>query len=118
VSSSLAQHRAGKIRILAVASSERLPALPDVPTLHESGLRGFRSISWNVMAGPDKLPEVIAQELSQAVADALKQPDVQKKYLDLGGRPWGTTPAEATAFIAEERDRWRGVIQGANVTLD
>jgi tripartite-type tricarboxylate transporter receptor subunit TctC len=118
VSSSLAQHRAGKIRILAVASSERLPALPDVPTLHESGLRGFQSISWNVMAGPDKLPEVIAQELSQAVADALKQPDVQKKYLDLGGRPWGTTPAEATAFIAEERDRWRGVIQGANVTLD
>jgi tripartite-type tricarboxylate transporter receptor subunit TctC len=118
VSSSLAQHRAGKIRILAVADTERLAALPDVPTLHESGLRGFQSISWNVIAGPEKLPEPVARELSRAAADALKLPDVRKRYQDLGGRPWGTTPEEAAAFIAKERARWRAVIQAANVTLD
>jgi len=118
VSSSLAQHRAGKIRILAVAGAERLAALPEVPSLDESGLRGFRSVSWNVMAGPDKLPESIARKLAQDVAEAIRLPDVQKRYLDLGGRPWGSTPAEAAALIAEERARWRAVIQSAGVTLD
>jgi len=118
VSSSLAHHRAGRIRILAVASAERLPSLPEIPSLHESGLSGFQSVSWNAMAAPEKLPEPIARQLSQDVAELLKLPDVQKKYLDLGGRPWGTTPAEATAFLAEERARWRAVIQRANVTLD
>ena len=118
VSSSLAQHRAGKMRILAVADTERLPALPEIPTLHESGLRGFQSISWNAILGPEKLPEPIARELSRAANDALKLPDVQKRYEALGGRPWGTTPEQAAAFIAEERARWRAVIRAANVTLD
>jgi tripartite-type tricarboxylate transporter receptor subunit TctC len=118
LSSSLAQYRAGKIKILAVASQQRSPSLPSVPSLHEAGIPGFQSITWNVLAGPDRLPEAIAQQLSQAVADALKLPDVQKKYADLGGQAWGTTPAEAASFIAEERARWRKVIQSANVTLD
>lgn len=118
VSSSSAQHRAGKIRILGVATLERLRSLSDIPTLHESGLPGFQSISWNVVAGPEKLPPAIAREISRAAAEALALPDVRKRYEDLGGRPWGTTPEEAARFIAEERARWRAVIQAANVTLD
>jgi tripartite-type tricarboxylate transporter receptor subunit TctC len=118
VSSSLAPHRAGKIRILAVADLERLPALPEAPTLHESGLRGFQSISWNVIVGPEKLPQSIARGLSRAASDALRLPDVQKRYQDLGGRPWGTTPEEAAAFITQERARWRAVIEAAKVTVD
>ncbi len=118
LSSSLAQYRAGRIKILGVASRERLPILPGVPSLHEAGVSGFQSVTWNVLAGPDRLPDSIAQQLSQAVADALKLPDVQKKYVDLGGQPWGTTPAEAAGFIAQERARWRKVIEDANVTLD
>jgi tripartite-type tricarboxylate transporter receptor subunit TctC len=118
VSSSLAQHRAGKIRIMAVAGPERLSALPEVPTLDESGLRGFRSVSWNVMAGPQMLPEPIVRKLAQDVAEAIRLPDVQKRYMDLGGRPWGSTPAEAATLIAEERARWHAVIQNAGVTLD
>jgi tripartite-type tricarboxylate transporter receptor subunit TctC len=118
LSSSLAQFRAGRIKILGVASRERLPILPGVPSLHEAGVSGFQSVTWNVLAGPDKLPDAIAQQLSRAVAEALKLPDVQKKYADLGGQAWGTTPAEAAAFIAEERARWRNVIQNASVTLD
>jgi tripartite-type tricarboxylate transporter receptor subunit TctC len=118
LSSSLAQYRAGKIRILGVASRERLLVLPGVPSLHEAGVSGFQSVTWNVLAGPDKLPDAIAQQLSRAVADALKLPDVQKKYADLGGQAWGTTPAEAAGFIAQERARWHKVIQSANVTLD
>ena len=87
--------------------------------LPSGAARGGRSVdSWNAILGPEKLPEPIAREVAQAALDALKMPDVQKRYQDLGGRPWGTTPEEAAAFIAEERARWRAVIQAAKVTLD
>ena len=70
------------------------------------------------MVGPEKLPDAIAQQLSRAVADALKLPEVQKRYADLGAQTVGATPAETANFIEEERARWSKVIRAANVTLD
>jgi tripartite-type tricarboxylate transporter receptor subunit TctC len=118
ISSSLAQHRAGKIRILAVAGLRRSSALPEIPTIHESGLSGFQSISWNALVGPERLPDSIAQRISEAVAETLKLPDVQEKYGKLSAEPIGGSPAETRRFIAEERARWRQVIRDAKVTAD
>ena len=118
ISSSLALHRAGKIRILAVASLRRSPSLPDVPTIQESGYPGFQSISWNAVVGPPGLPASIAQQVSEAMAEALRHPDVRKSYAALSADPVGGSPAETGAFIAEEMARWRKVIQDAGVTVD
>lgn len=118
ISSSLAQHRSGRLKILAVASLKRSPALPNTPTIDESGLEGFSSISWNVIVGPEKLPETIARQVSQAAAEALRLPDVQKKYAELGADIVGGAPVETGRFIAEEMARWRKVIQDANITAD
>lgn len=118
ISSSLAQHRAGKVRILAVAGLRRSAALPEIATIHESGLSGFQSISWNALVGPEKLPAAIAQRVSEAVATALKLPDVQEKYARLSAEPIGSSPAETGRFIVEERARWKQVIHDAGVTVD
>lgn len=118
ISSSLALHRAGKIRILAVAGPRRSPALPDVPTIHESGLPGFQSVSWNALVGPENLSATIAQRISEAVAEALKLPDVQDKYAKLSAEPVGSGPEEAKRFITKERARWKQVIREAKVTVD
>jgi tripartite-type tricarboxylate transporter receptor subunit TctC len=118
ISSSMVQHRAGKVRILAVASLQRMPVLPDIPSLNEAGFPGFFSSSWNVITGPEGLPDAIAQQVSRATADALKLPDVAKKYAELGADTVGATPAETAKFIAEERARWSKVIIDAGVRAD
>lgn len=118
ISSSLALHRSGKIRILAVASLERTPSLPEIPTISESGLRGFQSVSWNALVGPEGLPPAIAQRISEAVAAALKLPDVRERYAQLSAEPVGSSPEQARQFITEERARWKKVIQEAKVTVD
>ena len=118
ISSSMVQHRAGKLRILAVASLQRMPVLPDIPSLNESGFPGFFSSSWNVIVGPEGLPAALAQQISAATADALKLPDVVRKYAELGADTVGATPAETGKFIAEERARWSKVIADAGVRAD
>lgn len=118
ISSSIAQHRAGKIRILAVASPKRTPALPDLPTISEAALAGFQSVSWNALVGPAGLPAPIAQKISAAVAEALRLPDVRDRYAKLSADPVGSTPEEAARFITDERARWKQVIQDANVSVD
>lgn len=118
ISSSLAPHQAGRVRILAVAGNAREKALPDVPTLQESGLPGFFSSSWNVVVGPERLPAAIAGQISQALAEALRMPDVRQKYAQLGADVLGSTPEEARRFVAEERARWRKVIEDNNVRVD
>lgn len=118
LASTLKLHQAGKIRILAVASPTRVPALPDVPTIAEVALPGFQSVTWFGVAAPEGTPTAVVQQLSVAIAETLKLPDVQKRFRDQGAEPVGGTPAEALAFIREESERWRRVIKEANVTLD
>jgi tripartite-type tricarboxylate transporter receptor subunit TctC len=118
ISSSIAQHRAGKIRILAVAGPNRSPALPELPTISEAGLPGFQSVSWNALVGPAGLPAPVAQKISATVAEALRMPDVRDRYAKLSADPVGSTPDEADRFITDERTRWKKVIKDANVSVD
>jgi tripartite-type tricarboxylate transporter receptor subunit TctC len=116
--SSLRHHQAGKIRILAVASARRAAALPRVPTIAESGLPGFLSVTWFGVVAPEGTPPAIAGQLSAAFAEALALPDVRKRFLERGAEPMGGTPAETAAFIKDETKRWQGVIESAHVTLN
>ncbi len=117
LTTSVPLHQAGKIRIMAVAAPERAPALPDIPTIAESGLPGFRSITWFAMVGPPHLPAALAARINRDVVDILKQPAANAKLRNLRLDPMIGTPEDAARFFAEETKLWGGVIKEANVTL-
>jgi len=110
-------HQGGKTRIMAVAGTERAPALPDIPTIAESGFPGFRSITWFAMVGPPKMPAAFAGRINRDMVEILKRDDVSARLRDLHLEPMIGTPADATAFFAEETELWGNVIKEANVTV-
>lgn len=118
LSSSLPQHRGGKLRILAVADSHRSPALKGVATFAELGLPAMQSVTWFAVMAPPGTPDAVVQATQHAIAEALKLPDVQQHFADQGAEPLGYTPAETGAFVRGEVERWRKVIKTANITVE
>ena len=112
------QHvRAGKLRVLAVGSQKRQPGLPDVPAMSEV-LPGFVSGGSFGMVAPPRTPPAIANKLSAAIAELLKQPDVEKQLLNLNLNVIGGTPADMALFLRQERERWGKLIRAIGVTVD
>lgn len=111
-------HESGKARILAVASAKRSSLLPNMPTLSETVLPGFNASTFFAMAAPPGTPVEITQKLNSAIKDILKQKDVQQKFLEQGAEIVGNSPAEMTEFLANERARWKKVIDSAGVTMN
>lgn len=108
--------RSGKLKAIATTSDKRSPLLPDVPTVAESGLPGYRTVSWNgIMAPAGTPPEVIAK-LNAEINKALASPEVQKSLTADGSEPRGGSPEEFGRFIAEETLRWGKLIKNANIT--
>jgi tripartite-type tricarboxylate transporter receptor subunit TctC len=118
ISSSHRHHEAGKIKILAVASAKRSPLLPKVPTIAESGLPNFDSSTWFAVVAPAGTPPDIAQKLNSAIVEILKTKEVQQKFLDQGAEVIGNSPKQMNEFIANERMRWKKVIDSAGVTMN
>lgn len=118
ISSSLGQYKAGRIKVLGVATAKRLPSIPEVPTLEEQGIKDYRTGTWVAVVAPPNTPPEIAAVLSKAMAEVIRMPDVQKKFADLGGDSGQGTQAELKAFLADEQARWKDVIQRAHVTVD
>ncbi|MSP96413.1 MAG: tripartite tricarboxylate transporter substrate binding protein [Betaproteobacteria bacterium] len=117
IAAGLRFHQAGKVKFLAVASVRRSPVAPEVPTAAEAGLPGFVASAWFALAAPPGTPNAIAQQINAAAVEALRLPDVQKKFLEQGAEPVGNSTAEMAAFVKEEMTRWQNVIKTANVTL-
>jgi tripartite-type tricarboxylate transporter receptor subunit TctC len=110
--------RAGKLRMLAVASEKRNPALPDVPTIGET-LPGFVSSLWTGMVAPPKTPAAIVDKVSAAVAKALQHPDFVARIAGVNGlEAVGSTPAEMTRVIKDERERWAAVIKATGIKTE
>ena len=108
---------AGKVTILGVASPERDSALPDVPTIAEQGLPGFRSITWFALAGPPGLPAALADKINRDTDAILKKPEIVSKLRALQLEPMGGTTADATKFIGGETQLWGRVIKEAHITV-
>ena len=115
LSSSLPQHQAGALKILAVCTPERSPYLPDVPTMSEAALPGFTSIAWFGLVAPPDTPEAIVAKINKDVVEVLKTEEVRKKFLALGAEPIGNTPQEMATFLERERALWGGVIDQAKL---
>jgi tripartite-type tricarboxylate transporter receptor subunit TctC len=116
--SSLTYHQSGKLKILAVASPQRVASLKNVPTIAEAALPGFRSVTWFAVVAPPGTPAPIAAQVQAAIKEVLQMPDVRKRFLDQSAEPIGGTPAETASFIKDEVARWEKVISSAKVTLD
>jgi tripartite-type tricarboxylate transporter receptor subunit TctC len=110
--------RAGSLRALGITSSSRLPQLPDVPTISEAGVRGFEASSWFGLVAPAKTPRALVDELSNQIAKALREPDVQARFAEIGVRLVGNSPEEFADYIRKDRAKWVEVIRSANVRLD
>jgi tripartite-type tricarboxylate transporter receptor subunit TctC len=116
--SSMSLHVGKKLRILGVCGPERAPLLPDVPTVRESGVPDFISVTWFALMAPKGTPEAIVAKLNAAVTEILKDPDIQAQFAKLGVQPAPMSIPETAKFIEDERVRWRDIITSANVTLD
>jgi tripartite-type tricarboxylate transporter receptor subunit TctC len=110
--------KAGKLRALASAGLKRSSAIPDVPTIDESGLPGFEVIGWWGMLAPAKTPRPVVVLLNREVRAALDRPDVKKNLLDQGMDPAGGTPEEFGALIRADMDKWGDVGKRLGVKLD
>jgi tripartite-type tricarboxylate transporter receptor subunit TctC len=115
LASAIKLHQAGKARILAVATTQRIPNLPDIPTLDEVGVKGFESGTWNAIVAPPKTPAAIVAKLNKAVNEVLRSPQAQDHFAKINLHSAGGTPVETKAFITKETDVWGGVIKDAHV---
>ena len=119
ISTSLPLVKEGKIKALAVTTAERLPVLPDVPTVAESGFPGFRAATWFGVAVPAATPAAEAGALRDAVAKVMRQPDFRERFQALGlviQAPRDQTETER--YVAEDRERWGEVIRANHIKLD
>ena len=110
--------KSGKLRALAVTSESRVPALPDVPTMAESVLPGFNSISWIGMLAPASPPPAIVEKISADLREVVGSPDVKAKLVDLGAIPRASTPAEFERLIAADRSRYAKIIRERKITTE
>jgi tripartite-type tricarboxylate transporter receptor subunit TctC len=108
----------GTMRPLAVTSQTRLPQIPDVPTLHESGFPGFTSISWSGVVAPVRTPTSIIEKLNAAINAELKSGEMRDTLTRLGADVKAGTPADFAAFVADEAPKWAEVIKSSGMTLE
>lgn len=116
--SSIEQAKAGTIRAIAVTSPKRSPALPDVPTVAESGLPGFEAESWFALFAPKGTPQAVVDKINAEVKKALDQPDTKKRFADLGGEIRTMSPQELRAYVAAEREKWAKVVKASGAKVE
>lgn len=115
---SLGPINSGKLKAIGVTSKQRAHALPNVPTVAESGIPGFESVGWFGMMAPAGVPQDILDRLTREVNEILQDPETHEKILAAGAEPWSSTPEEFTAVLKEEIPRWAELIKAANITVN
>ena len=117
VAAAAAHVRSGRLRLLAVTSSKRLAAMPEIPAMNEL-VPGVVAVAWFALVAPPRTPAAIAARLSASVAEILRSPDIARRYAEVGPTPVGDTPEEMAAWMREDTGRWRAVIKAGHISLD
>jgi tripartite-type tricarboxylate transporter receptor subunit TctC len=115
LATSIELNKSGQARILAVTVKDRVPSLPDTPTLDEVGVHGCISDTWHAITAPPKTPPDIVDKLNAAANAAMRDPTLRERFAALSIGPGGGTPAEASAFVKAETQRWGDVIRKAGI---
>jgi len=110
--------KSGRLRVLAVTTAKRSPAIPDVPTLAESGLTGFDVSQWYGVVVPAGTPADVTARLSGELLEVLKMPDIRQRMSDAGAEPVGSTPAQFGEFIRSEIAKYRKIVKETSITIN
>ena len=110
--------KTGKLRCIATGTPQRIPQLPDIPTVAEQGFPGFEMTQWYGLMAPSSMPQADIAKLAAASAKAMRQPLALERLQADASLPIGGTPAEFAAFIAQEQQRWKPVIARAKIKPD
>ncbi|MEA2974662.1 MAG: hypothetical protein QOF19_182 [Alphaproteobacteria bacterium] len=114
---SLALVKGGQLKLLAVATPKRMASLPDIPTIAET-LPGFDSSAWFAVVAPAKTPRKIVDKINVDINEALRDPDILRRFVEFSAEPIGGTPEATSAFMRADVERWRKVIEAAGVKLE
>jgi tripartite-type tricarboxylate transporter receptor subunit TctC len=107
----------GRLRPIAITAAKRSPAIPELPTLAEAGVRGYEVDQWYGVITSSKVPAPVVRKLSAAIADALKVPEVAQRLSADGSTPVGSSPEQFSAHIRSEVAKWRKLAKEANLVL-
>ena len=118
VNTSMPHIRSGKVRALAIASLKRSPALPEVRTLAEQGVKGAEADSWLAIFGPPGIPEPVVAKLNQEIAAALNDPPIREKLAGIGLEVVASTPAQLNAMLPGELKRWGDAVKRSGARVD
>jgi tripartite-type tricarboxylate transporter receptor subunit TctC len=110
--------KAGKLRPLAVTTSKRSPALPDVPTLDEAGLKGFNLGTWFGLLAPAATPAPIVDRVSKELVRIVNAPDFKKKMEEIGAEVIGSTPADMAKQVKDDTERFAKLVKDAKITAE
>ena len=110
--------QSGRLRALAVGSTTRSNAMPQVPTVAEAGVPGYEMAAWFGVLAPAGTPRPVVSALQREMATALKQPDVRERFAKLGAEPVGNSPEQFDAFIKSEIEKWAKVVKEAGIKVD
>lgn len=110
--------KAGKLRALAVGSPERVPMLPDVPTIAEQGFEGFSAVSWGGLLAPAGTPKAIIDRVSKDVESILARPDVQERLIGAGAIAAYQSPEDMAARIKSDNDKWGALVREKGITAN
>jgi len=113
--------KAGKIQVYAVTTPQRLPSLPEVPTMDEAGLPNFRMTVWHALYAPKGTPKPIIEKLSKALQEGLKDSNLKQRYAELGAEAVAqdrATPEALRAHLKAQIEQWGPIIKKAGVYAD
>lgn len=116
--SAVPQVKSGKLRALAVSTAKRISALPEVPTIDESGVPGFEASGANGLVGPAGMPGAVVAKLNATVVRIVKEPAMSKFLSEQGADPFTSTPAEYAAYIKSEVAKWAKAVKDSGARVD
>ena len=113
------QHiKAGRLRLLGIASARRSPQLPDVRTISEAGVPGFEAVNWFGLFAPAQTPKAVIARLNAAVVQVVRTPETRTQFETQGADPVGSSPAEFAAFIRRDMEKYAKVVKLSGATVD
>jgi tripartite-type tricarboxylate transporter receptor subunit TctC len=118
LATSIEMHKSGRARVLAVTTPQRVPDLPDIPTMQEAGLTGFESDTWNAISAPPRTPSPIVAKLNTAINEVLGTPEMQARLKALHLQAAGGTPAQMAEVVRSDTKRWGDLIRAAGLTIE
>jgi len=116
--SAISMVKAGKVRVIGVATKKRVPSLPDVPTMAEAGFPEVEGTTWTGLFVPAGTPKDVVVQLNRMIALALAQPDVKERLAALGVEPVSSSPEACDAFVLAEMAKWSKVIRAAGLKAE